>query len=70
MPAIAPIQDLKKAQDSINDLKKKYPSACNDFMQFLSAYRGVGYSNLCKMFIEEATPESLKYGQPRFGYYA
>ena len=55
------IQDLKKAQSLINNLKKKPSITYNDIALFLSEYRMCGYGNICKMFIEEATPESLKY---------
>ncbi len=55
MPAIAPIEDLRAAQEEllaakdIDELKK-------DFKK----YRRIGWKNICKLWLEESTPEKLK----------
>jgi len=55
MPAIAPIEDLRTAQrelletTDINELKKVFKK-----------YRRIGWKNICKLWLEEQTPEQLK----------
>ena len=60
------IQDLKMAQSSIQAIKAKYPDKCEDIKKIFRAYSRCGYSNLCKMFIGKATPESLTYGYQKY----
>ncbi len=55
MPAIASLEDLKAAQkellgtQDINELKKVFKK-----------YRRIGWKNICKLWLEESTPEKLK----------
>jgi hypothetical protein len=55
MPAIASIEDLRAAQKElletmdINELKKVFKK-----------YRRIGWKNICKLWLEESTPEKLK----------
>ncbi len=55
MPAIASIEDLRAAQKElletmdINELKKVFKK-----------YRRIGWKNICKLWLEERTPEQLK----------
>jgi len=55
MPAIASLEDLKAAQKEllethdINELKKVFKK-----------YRRIGWKNICKLWLEESTPERLK----------
>ena len=55
MPAIASLEDLKAAQKEllethdINELKKVFKK-----------YRRIGWKNICKLWLEESSPEKLK----------
>jgi hypothetical protein len=55
MPAIASLEDLKAAQKEllethdINELKKVFKK-----------YRRIGWKNICKLWLQERTPEELK----------
>lgn len=55
MPAIAPIEDLRNAQKElleakdIEELKRVFKKWCN-----------IGWENICKLWLEESTPERLK----------
>jgi len=55
MPAIAPLEDLKAAPKElletmdINELKKVFKK-----------YRRIGWKNVCKLWLQERTPEQLK----------
>jgi len=55
MPAIASIEDLRAAQKElletmdINELKKVFKK-----------YRRIGWKNVCKLWLQERTPEQLK----------
>ncbi len=60
MPAIATLEELKGVEKVIEEIKKEYPEAWEDIKEFLKAYRKYGYKNICKIFIGEETPESLK----------
>jgi hypothetical protein len=60
MPAIASIEELKAADDALKSLKEKNPSEYAAFAAILKKHRKVGYKNICKMLLGEATPEKLK----------
>ncbi len=60
MPAMATLEELKDTKKTIDRLKKKYPNAMTEVIDFLKKSRNVGYKNICKMVTGEATPESLK----------
>ena len=55
MPAIAPIEDLKAAQKDLlatkdlDELKAVFKKWCH-----------IGQKNICKLWLEESTPEKLK----------
>ena len=55
MPAIASIEDLRAAPKElletmdINELKKVFKK-----------YRRIGWKNVCKLWLQERTPEQLK----------
>ncbi|MBM4276303.1 MAG: hypothetical protein FJ130_00265 [Deltaproteobacteria bacterium] len=55
MPAIAPIEDLKAAQKELLET-----SDINDLKKVFKKYRRIGWKNICKLWLEEATPEKLK----------
>jgi len=55
MPAIASLEDLKSAQ---NDLLR-----AKDIEELKSAFRKwhrIGWKNICKLWLQERTPEQLK----------
>lgn len=60
MPAIASLEQLKAVNQSIESLKEKYPEAFKEMVETIKKYRKIGYKNICKMMLGEATPEKLK----------
>ncbi|MFH1338648.1 MAG: hypothetical protein ABIH40_02230 [Candidatus Omnitrophota bacterium] len=60
MPAIASLEDLKKLNAEIQEIKKKNPEVCEKIVQVIKKNRKIGYRNFCKLFIGERTPEELK----------
>jgi len=60
MPAIASLEDLKKLQAQIDEVKKEYHEACEKLVEVIKRNRKIGYRNFCKLFLCERTPEELK----------
>lgn len=60
MGAEAPLEDLQRVQQELQSLKMKHEDAYEDFVELIKRNRSVGYKNMCKMLMEEATPEELK----------
>jgi DNA-binding ferritin-like protein (Dps family) len=60
MPAIASLEDLKEVQNRLEKLKERFPEAYEEVSALLRAFRKVGYKNICKLLLGEATPEKLK----------
>lgn len=60
MPAIASLEELKAVEKEIQQFKTTYPEAAGAVMELLRKNRKVGYKNICKMILGEATPEELK----------
>lgn len=60
MPAIASLEDLTHIQNDLLKLKTMYPEAYADFQFLFKSWRMVGYKNISKLLLEEATPEKLK----------
>jgi len=55
MPAIASLEDLKAAQKDLQEAK--------DLDQLKAAFkkwRRIGWKNVCKLWLEERSPEQLK----------
>ncbi len=55
MPAIASLEDLKAAQQNL--------LAARDFDELKAAFKKwprIGWKNICKLSLEECTPEQLK----------
>jgi len=55
MPAIAPLGDLKAAQEDL--------LAAKDLVELKATFkkwRNIGWKNICKLWLEERTPEQLK----------
>ena len=66
MPAIASLEDLKKLNAEIEEIKDKHANICEEIVQLIKRNRKVGYRNFCKLFTGERTPEELKSGEKRF----
>ena len=60
MPAIATLEELKAVDAALKKLKEEYPDAYEKFTHFFKDNRKIGYKNICKLLIGEATPEKLK----------
>jgi hypothetical protein len=55
MPAIAPIEDLRAAQAELLAAKD-----IDELKKVFKKYRRIGWKNICKLWLEESTPEKLK----------
>ncbi len=55
MPAIASIEDLKAAQKDLLEAKD-----VNELKNAFRRWRKIGWKNVCKLWLEERTPEQLK----------
>ena len=55
MPAIASLEDLKAAQIDLLEAKD-----LNELKKVFKKYRRIGRKNICKLWLEESTPDKLK----------
>ncbi len=60
MPAMASLEELQAVNASLEELKENYPAAYAEVANLFRKFRKIGYKNICKMMLGEATPESLK----------
>ena len=60
MPAVASLEELQAAQNDLDQLKTAQPEAYAAFSALFKKHRSIGYKNICKMLLGEATPEKLK----------
>ena len=60
MPAVASLEELQAAHNDLNQLKEQHPEAYAAFSGLFRQHRSIGYKNICKMLLGEATPEKLK----------
>ena len=60
MPAIATLEELKAVDSALRTLKEEFPDAYERFSRFFRDNRKIGYKNIIKLMIGEATPEKLK----------
>jgi hypothetical protein len=60
MPAIASLEDLNAVNEELAALRDKHPAAYAELASLFRRHRGVGYRNICKLLLEEASPEELK----------
>jgi hypothetical protein len=60
MPAVATLEELKAVEEQLRQLKASQPEAYGQVVELFRRHRKVGYKNICKMMMEEATPEKLK----------
>jgi hypothetical protein len=55
MPAIASLEDLKAAQRDLLEAKD-----LDDLKRVFKKWRRIGWKNVCKLWLQERTPEELK----------
>jgi hypothetical protein len=55
MPAIASLEDLKAAQRDLVEAKD-----LDELKAAFKKWRRIGWKNVCKLWLEECTPEQLK----------
>ena len=55
MPAIASLEDLKAAQKDLLEAKD-----LEELKQVFKKWRRIGWKNVCKLWLQERTPEQLK----------
>ena len=55
MPAIASLEDLKAAQKDLREAKD-----LAELKTVFKKLRRIGWKNICKLWLEERTPEQLK----------
>jgi hypothetical protein len=55
MPAIASLEDLKAAQKELLEAKD-----LNELKAKFKKWRRIGWKDICKLWLEERTPEQLK----------
>ncbi len=60
MPAVASMEDLRAVDADLVALKARHPEAYDALAALFRAHRKVGYKNICKLMLGEATPEKLK----------
>ena len=55
MPAIASLEDLRAAQKELPEVKD-----VEELKRVFRRWRKIGWRNVCKLWLEERTPEQLK----------
>ena len=55
MPAIAPIEDLRNAQKELLEVRD-----IEELKRVFRKWRRIGWKNICRLWLEESTPEKLK----------
>ena len=60
MPATASLEELAMVSAKIQELERSFPEACKAFSTLIKENRKVGYKNICKLLLGEATPKELK----------
>jgi len=63
MKALCSLEELKSVNGAIKEFKKLYPEAYSHLKDLLKINRKAGYRNICKLVLEEVTPEELKETQ-------
>ena len=63
IPAVAAMEDLKRAAEMFAKLEEQFPEAYRALAEALRVNRSVGYRNLSKLLLKESTPEDLKSGK-------
>ena len=53
-------KNKKKVDEAVTAFESAYPEAYKAIADILKKYRKVGYKNVIKLLLNEATPEKLK----------
>ncbi len=60
MPAVASLEDLKEVDSQVKQFQAAFPEAWQALADLLKKNRRIGYKNVAKLLLNEATPEKLK----------
>lgn len=60
MPAVASLDELINVEAQLAEVRTQYPEAYARIAAVFKANRKVGYKNISKLLLGEATPEKLK----------
>ncbi|MBN1836640.1 MAG: hypothetical protein JW820_12370 [Spirochaetales bacterium] len=60
MPAVASLEDLRSVSEELQTLETAHPEAYARLVELFRRHRAVGFKNICKLMMREATPEKLK----------
>lgn len=60
MPAVASIEELREVDAALKGFQASFPEAYGAITDLLRKYRRIGYKNIAKLLMNEATPEKLK----------
>ena len=60
MPAVASMEALQAVNEELAALQQQHPEAYGELAALLRRHRQVGYKNICKLLLGEATPAKLK----------
>ena len=60
MPAVASLEQLREVAAEMEGLRIQFPDAYEALVSAYKRHRGVGYKNVAKIMMGEATPEKLK----------
>ena len=60
MPAVASLEDLRKVDQDLKSLRDRHADAYGELAALFRSHRKVGYRNICRLLLGEATPEELK----------
>lgn len=60
MPALASLEELKEVDARVKEFQTSHPEAFQSIAEILKRYRRIGYKNIVKLLLNEATPEKLK----------
>jgi len=60
MPALASLEELKEVDAKVKEFQAAHPEAFRAIAEILKRYRKIGYKNIVKLLLNEATPEKLK----------
>jgi hypothetical protein len=60
MPAVASLEELKAVEEHLDQVRARHSEAYADVVELFRRHRKVGFKNICKMMMGEATAEKLK----------
>ncbi len=60
MPAVASLEELRSVEVDLKALQAAHPDAYRELVELFRRHRKVGYKNISKLMMGEATPEKLK----------